>query len=264
MGKKKKKAEEPSGPKGAPDWVVTFTDMISLLVTFFVLLLTFSSTEDHDRLRVDGFMSGTRGAVKSRGGHLARETLDEDIVAGTDIRRGADQSHSRPVEELEENLEEMGQKKTDEHQEMDFSAMKDGLQIVFGPECSFKPGSSTVNPELAKSLEELAEVMSFYKHLVVVEGYSDNAFQSNSEHPNAESLSLKRAIEAVEVMLASSDLNPNLLQIAGLGEVRPRGDNETLEGRLENRRVEIRVISLSQTRTDHYVAEKKDSERGGF
>ena len=71
MAKKKKKRPEDPGPKGAPEWVVTFTDMISLLVTFFVLLMTFSSIEDYDRLRVDGFLTGTRGNIKQIGGQKA-------------------------------------------------------------------------------------------------------------------------------------------------------------------------------------------------
>lgn len=254
MAKKKKKKQESSGPKGAPDWVVTFTDMISLLVTFFVLLLTFSSTEDFDRLRVDGFMTGTRGTLKSVGGHVARETLEEDLVSATDIRRGSDQSHSRPAKELEENLEEMGQKRSEEHQEYDFAGMKDGLQIVFGPESSFTPGSAEPNEALEKSLGELGRIMEHYPHLVLVEGFTDDNFSPTAEYPNAEALSLSRALSAVEVLLEGSNLTPNLVQVAGLGAARPRASNEDAEGRKENRRVEVRILALSKSRSDHYEA----------
>ena len=254
MAKNKKKKVESSGPKGAPEWVVTFTDMISLLVTFFVLLLTFSSTEDFDRLRVDGFMTGTRGTLRSMGGHLARETLDEDLVSATDIRRGADQSHSRPAKELEENLEEMGQARSEDHKEYDFSDMQDGLQIVFDLECSFEPGSSTPNAALKKSLGELSRIMEHYPHLVLVEGFTDDAFRATKEHPDAEALSLARALSAADVLLDSSSLTPNLLQVAGLGAGRPRATNESAEGRKENRRVEVRILALSKSRSDHYEA----------
>ena len=254
MAKNKKKKQESSGPKGAPDWVVTFTDMISLLVTFFVLLLTFSSSEDFDRLRVDGFMTGTRGALKSVGGHVAHETLDEDLVSATDIRRGSDQSHSRPAKELEENLEEMGQARSEDHQEFDFSGMKDGLRIVFGPESSFSPGSAEPNDALKKSLGELGRVMEHYPHLVVVEGFTDDNFKPTDEYPTAEALSISRALSAVEVILEASNLTPNLVQVAGLGAARPRVSNQNSEGRKENRRVEVRILALSKSRSDHYEA----------
>lgn len=261
MAKKKKKKVDAGGPPGAPEWVVTFTDMISLLVTFFVLLLTFSSTEDYDRLRVRGFLAGSRGALKSMGGHIARETMDEDLVSATDIRRGADLPHSRPPEELQENLEEMGQKKTDAHQEVDFAEMKDGLRIVFGPEESFRPGSATVNEALRKSLGEIGRVMQHYPHLVVVEGFTDDQFTSSDRFQSPEALSLARAVAAVEVLLEESAMTPNLVQVAGIGPHRPLADNATTDGRRRNRRVEIRVVALSKTRMAHY--ESQERERNG-
>ena len=215
MAKKKKKRPEDPGPKGAPEWVVTFTDMISLLVTFFVLLMTFSSIEDYDRLRVDGFLTGTRGNIKQIGGQKAYDSLDEDIVAGTDIRRGGDRPHSRPSESLGENLAEMGQTKADDEIETDFSNIADGLQIVFGPECGFELGSTKPNAELMKRLGELSRVLEHYPHLVLVEGYTDSEFDTSSTYPDAESLSLGRAVAAVEVMLAASNMTVSLMPTAG-------------------------------------------------
>jgi hypothetical protein len=64
-------------------------------------------------------------------------------------------------------------------------------------------------------------------------------------------------------MIEESDLTPSLLQVAGLGAIRPRADNETLEGRLANRRVEVRVVALSKSRLDRFESrdwtEKKSS-----
>lgn len=254
---RRKILEEPK-VQGAPEWIVTFTDMVSLLVTFFVLLMTFSSIEEFERLRVDGWLTGTRGNLKQIGGHIARETLDHDIVASTDIRRGANLPHTRPFEHLEENLEEMGQTKAEDELEYDFKAIGDGLQIAFDPECGFAPGSTEVNDALRASLEQLSDVLQYYPHLVVVEGFTDGGFKPTPEHPSAESLSLARALAAIDVMTGSSDLLPELLQAAGLGSTRPRGDDETLEGRLRNRRVEVRVIALSGARVQTLEAEDRE------
>ena len=257
MGKKKKKQAEEAGPPGAPEWVVTFTDMISLLVTFFVLLMTFSSIEKYNRLRVDGWLRGTKGVINDVGGDFAYQTLEEDLISATDIRRGAMRPHSRPFQHLQENLEEMGQKKTDEHLEYDFKDIQDGLQIVFDDAAAFAPGSAEPNEELKTSLGELARVMQFYPHLVVVEGFTDGAFRPTPDFASAEELSLARAAASVQVMLAESEISPELIQAAALGDTRPRAEDETPEGRRTNRRVEVRVIALSKARADYLEAERR-------
>ena len=262
MAKKKSKPEDP-GPAGAPEWVVTFTDMISLLVTFFVLLMTFSSIEEYEKLQVDGFLTGTRGNIKQLGGQTAHETLDDDIIAGTDIRRGADHAHSRPPAALEENLSEMGQTKGEDELEVDFSDIADGLQIVFGPECSFEPGSAAPNAALTKRLGELGRVLQHYTHLVLVEGYTDSEFVPTALYPDGESLALARAVDSADVLLANSGMTSKLIEVAGLGERVPRGDNSLPEGRLQNRRVEIRVIALSKARANH-VKTDDDAARKGY
>ncbi len=258
---RKKLVHEEAGPKGAPDWIVTFTDMISLLVTFFVLLMTFSSMEDYDRLRVDGWLRGGFSPIDQIGGDLAYESPEDDIVSATDARRGANRPHSRPFQHLEQNLAEMGQTQRADELEVDFSALGDGLQIVFGPACSFEPGSARVGVELEKRLSELADVLRYYPHLVVVEGFTDGAFKPTELHPDAHSLGMARALAAVDVMLASGELTSELLQAATLGSTRPRADDRTPEGRRENRRVEIRVISLSKGRADHLESERREEIR---
>ncbi len=262
MAKKEKKGDDAPAPQGAPDWVVTFTDMISLLVTFFVLLMTFSSVEEYNKLRIEGLMGGTTGSLKSIGGSMAREAPEEDQIAATDILRGADMPHTRPAEHLEENLEEMGQKDDEDHTPLDFNNIADGLRIHFGPQASFKPGSAEVNKELDKSLKELGAVLQYYRHLVVIEGFTDDQFKASDQFPTEESLSLARARNATEAMLKGGELSPKMIQIAGLGTRNPIGDNKDLLGRRLNRRVEAHIVSLSKDRFEHVdsLQRKRDSD----
>ena len=246
MGKKKKK-KAPSGPKGAPEWVVTFTDMISLLVTFFILLLTFSSMEDYDMVKIDAHLFGKRGVLDSRGSQ-AQAAPESDLLSATDLQRGSLQPHTRPPEELEENLAEMGQAKTDEHQELSFDSLPDGLVLEFGEEEAFAPGSDRVNVALAKSLAEIGRVLEHYQHLIVLEGFTDEAFQKSARHGTPESLAFARAQNAAEALLAGTRIVPERVQVAGLGSIDPRGPNDTAQGRAKNRRVQLRILSLSRGR----------------
>ena len=122
----KKKAEEK--PAGAPDWIVTFSDMISLLVTFFVMLMSFSTMEEKEELLISqAFSNNTQGHVQNVKGHSAVEPPREDRMHAIHPMRGGLKPHARPPEELYENLDEMGQKATKEHLQLDFSESVDGL-----------------------------------------------------------------------------------------------------------------------------------------
>jgi chemotaxis protein MotB len=169
-------------------------------------------------------------------------------MAATSPIRGADRPHARPPEELPENLEEMGQKKTKEHVEVDFAAVTDGLLITFDERGSFAPGSAELPPPLRASLGELGEVLSHYSHLVVIEGHTDDQFAPTQRHPTAESLSAARAAAAAEALLEGHDLARDVLQIAALGASAPQAPNDSAAGRSLNRRVQVRVLALTKAR----------------
>ena len=77
---RKKRRHEDPGPPGAPEWVVTFTDMISLLVTFFVLLMTFSSLDAFDALKIDAWLDGNKGIHATRG-WVMPDLPSSDVIA---------------------------------------------------------------------------------------------------------------------------------------------------------------------------------------
>jgi chemotaxis protein MotB len=248
--KKLKRPEGPSGPKGAPKWVVTFTDMVSLLVTFFVLMMTFSSLNEDELRKVASSLTGQGGALASSENSMP-ESPQHDLMSATDILRGARMPHSRPSEKLPENLEEMGQKKTERDQEVDLSRVADGLVIEFGPDASFLPGSAEPTLELARSLRELGEVLENYQHLVVVEGFTDGAFRATSDYPDSDALAFDRAQNAAAAMLRSSTMAPELIQLSSNGDRAPRASDATPEGRQLNRRVQVRILSLSRLRATY-------------
>lgn len=260
MGKKKRKRAEPTGPPSAPEWIVTFTDMISLLVTFFVLLMTFSSMEEYDLLKVASFLQGREGVMSSTG-FVAPELPDEDLLSATDILRGAASPHTRPPDKLPDSIEEMGQKMTEQHLGLELERVADGLVLDFGRQASFAPGSATPNPDLTKSLRELGKVLENYPHLVVVEGFTDAGFLPTPTYPDAEAMGFARAAAAARILLDTSDMPPQLMQVASGGDRAPRGDDATATGRQLNRRIEVRIVALSKLRADHLTAQEERASR---
>ncbi|MFT7484365.1 MAG: chemotaxis protein MotB [Candidatus Paceibacteria bacterium] len=238
--------EEP--PAGAPDWIVTFADMISLLVTFFILLLTFSSMDEHDAFQVKGNIIGTTGTLSHDNGASAVKPPPLDKMLAMDAARGAQLPHSRPTEELLNDVSDQAQKLTDEHAELDLAAMTDGVVIRYDDRGTFKPGSIEISSYLQSSLGELGRVLEHYPNVIVVEGHTDNGFKATKSYPTPESMSIARADAVAEYLLANSNMSPKQIQIAGYGAGKPAVPNDTPEGRRTNRRVELRIMSLSQDR----------------
>ncbi len=243
-------------PQSAPEWIVTFTDMISLLVTFFIMLMSFSTMEPANKAVIQSaFGENMGGVVKSNRATSAVEEPPQDRLNSTHPLRGADRPHTRPPEELPENLDEMGQKLSDEHIAVDFAQTPDGLEIRFDERAGFAPGSAEVNAVLRQSLVELARIIAHYPHLVVVEGHTDDAFSPTPTYPTKEALSLAQAANAARVMLDAADMGRDLLQIAGLGSRMPLEPNDTAAGRSKNRRVVVRILALSKARARVLQAE---------
>jgi chemotaxis protein MotB len=222
--------------------------MVSLLVTFFILLFTFSSIEEYDTFSFVTKNVGTAGTLETKDGRDLIEPPTDDVMYAMDIQRGADSPHVRPPDELPGALEEMGQKLTDEHIEFDPKSVEDGLVLHFGEEACFAPGSAEISPVLGRALIELARVMEHYPNLLVIEGHTDSQFQPTPLYPEVEALSTARAAAAAAVMVENSGLSRKLIQIASLGARAPLNDSSTPMLRRLNRRVEVRIVTLSSHR----------------
>jgi len=250
MARRKKPIVQDDGPAGAPEWIVTFTDMISLLVTFFVLLMTFSSLDAYDLLKIDALLSGEGGILSAR----VRDTMPtpprDDVISATDAIRGARIPHVRSPDELPDNLVEMGLRKTEEHLELDFDRAPDGLVIEFGPAEDFAPGSSEIPPSLRRSLGEIGRVLEHYPLMIVVEGSAGDAEPDG--RPSRGALAFARAAASAQVLLQESGMSPTMLQTAAL-------EPATLGP--ASRAVQLRILSPSKARLHHLEAQRR--VRGG-
>ena len=259
MAKKKKAQDE--APKGAPDWIVTFADMISLLVTFFILMMTFSSLETYDAFNITRDIMGTTGVLTGAQGTSAVAPPEVDLMSAMDALRGAPTTHTRPTNELQENLEEMGQQLTDEYEPIDLKEVRDGLVITFDERACFAPGSTELTPYMREALKELALVLEHYAFLVSVEGHTDGEFKATPSYPNAESLGAARASEAASWMVESSKLSPMMVQVSTHGMSTPIAPNDNVDGRRLNRRVELRLLSMSRSRSAQVETLEADGGR---
>jgi flagellar motor protein MotB len=172
--------------------------------------------------------------------------------------RGADSPHSRPSSEIPAERSQQAKHERADHLPIDLNRLGDGLAITWGREASYASGALDPNEPLRRSLLETAQAIRHYPHLVVVEGHSsdDSAQGAGSAHAEAESF--ERAWRAAQVLIEAG-IEPERIQLAGHGASRPRSVGQGPDARLDNRRVELRLLTLPVSRRDRLEAVRRAS-----
>ena len=230
----------PPAEEGAPLWTVTFGDMMSLLLTFFILLFSMSE------LKVEKFMLASQSLRDAMGGAAAEASEDplgpmaqppeastESAGATSEVDDMVDAYTAMITERLTDFVQQHALEES-------VSIQSDGEGVYLRMETGalFPSGSAKLQPRGLAALTELAEVTSGISVRVVVSGHTDNepmvggAFQSNWE------LSAARAAGVARTLVLYGQ-DPLRVRAESYGEYRPIADNATAEGRALNRRVEL-------------------------
>ena len=221
--------EEETPSPGAPAWMLTYGDMMSLLLCFFIMLLAFSTMEQERFKVVSGYIRDAFGTQTERRAEapLSGATLfDRPAAMPAEAKaRIFEQAHdalrgAAPELGAEVILEDRGVR----------------IRMSNGP--LFRPGSARLEPEAGAPLARIAALVRESGARATVEGHSDNLPVRGAAFPSNWELSAARA-GAVVRFLAAHGLAPARLEAVGHADTRPVGDNATEEGRQRNRRVEI-------------------------
>jgi chemotaxis protein MotB len=262
MGKNKKK--DGDGALIDPTlWMVTFGDLLMLLLTFFVMLLAMSSMDTKSLQTIFSIFEGASGpmelgelkAIKSSrgltGGSGALETTSlkmlnflKDLSKEAGIPAGKTGARVDSVQMLE-NLFAV---EDDELQEqvllglesiMQFSEDERGVVVSFQANILFNPGDAEVKPASYPTLDIVANIISAVKNEILVMGHTDNRPVRNKRYRSNWELSLFRALNVQKYFVQKRNISPSRFGVGGYGDTRPQLPNDTLENRAKNRRVEI-------------------------
>jgi chemotaxis protein MotB len=219
----RKKHVEDGGGEG---WLMSYCDMITLLVTFFLMMMTFSTSEKGDLEEIGvGLLKGRGGVWPAMLGSSTAERLDTALV-----------------ERLARDLDELS---TESGGALGLRGAIDGLLIQFDLESSFAPGSAAPPPALVRRLEGIAERLHPYEWTMVIEGSTDSQFRPDAKHPTAIALGLARARAAADVVLSNRRVERERVQVTSFGADRPLASNDTATGRRANRCVTLRIVATS-------------------
>jgi chemotaxis protein MotB len=240
MPKRKTIVRKEGTPAG--NWMVTFSDMNTLLLTFFVLLFSMSS------IKAEGFQEFFRMLSGDRLGLLQVSDRSRMIAAVFDPLPEINKNVMRTaLAEFAEGIQiEAGDTGVADAIELRFEDAPDGaVQVELADRILFEPGSVELLPDSRAILDRvrvfLGRILSFSNRRVVVEGHTDGTIP----HREAFLLSARRAAEVLEYLLQHGvetglpGLPPERFMTVGYGSLRPKVAEDTAEGRAKNRRVRI-------------------------
>ena len=220
--------------EGAPAWVITFGDLMSLLLCFFVLLLSFSEM-DRNRYRV------VSGSVKNAFGIQRKKPVFESPKGSKMIAREFDQAII--LTKIEDVVKSIIKELDGEHEEfkglVEVESTENEVTIRMMGEATFDTGKADLRSNFIPLLQEIAHVLAKTRGEIIVAGHTDNVPLVGGPFGSNLGLSMAWAGAVAEFLLRSSSIDPKRLSTMGFGEYRPLASNDTATGRQKNRRVEI-------------------------
>lgn len=270
------KRKTPDPPEGAADWVVSYGDIMSLLLTFFVLLFSFSTIDAEKWKQLVESMTGKPGisihseqqpfkpiktstessrgkakiidAIVKRGDSIplvevgTEEPLDPDMEKLNDIGKDIDKKFDELYRTLLNSIVESGNQG-----DIEIFLNESSIVLRFKNKILFESGNADLDAEKANTITAMVVIISEYSEYLdklIIEGNTDNIPIHTARYRDNFELSIYRALN-VFYFIQKEDLFPaKKIEIKGYGENNPIESNATEEGRALNRRTDMVIIKM--------------------
>jgi chemotaxis protein MotB len=237
---RKRAADEPK--KGAPEWMTTYGDMVTLLLCFFVLLFAFSEI---DVAKLDAFIKSFQGAVGVLDSGRTIEPSELFSEAEMDELTLQELQELEDFRRLQERLEDFLDER-DMQADVLVTLETRGLILRFQDNVLFDSGRSEIKEPSYDILEFVGEVIQeeeFVEKFLRIEGHTDtDPLRPGARYETNWELSVARAANVVRHLIEKLDIAPHRLSASGYGEYHPVAPNDTTENKARNRRVDIVIL----------------------
>lgn len=207
---------KPPQVEEAQAWLATFADMMTLLMTFFVLLFAMSTI---DPVKLEQF----------------GQTLGEHQGSRKPSKKVSLSQINMEVKKLV--------KEQDLQQQVKVIMDARGVTLEIASDLAFQVGSANLSPAIMDFLPKMVSTMQNATYSIAVEGHTDNVPIRSNVYPSNWELSAARA-SAVIRYLVSQGVPADKFRAIGFADTRPKVDNETADNRAKNRRVDITFLTI--------------------
>ena len=255
-------APEKPESKGVPAWVMTFADLMTLLMCFFVLLLSFSEMDVAKFKQLAGSMQeafGVQAEIEARTIPKGTSLIAREFSPGRpeptaipQVKQFTIDSNQNTLDALDRDRSEDAEKyarrvkralKT-EIDEGKVAVSTDGAKVIIHilEKASFDSGSASVRAAFIPVLAKIGGLIDSNSGEIVVSGHTDNLPISNERFRSNWDLSSARAASVTHQLLKTAEAADERFVITGHADTRPRAENDTAENRAKNRRVDISIV----------------------
>ena len=227
---------------GAPEWMSTYGDMMTLLLCFFVLLFSFATLDVQKFQAIAQSMNGSLGVLDS-GMTLSMEPLVNSFPAD---------SPNEEVEEFRQLYEQMSEYIKENNLESSITLRLDerGLLVRFMDDVLFESGKADLTPKAREIINKVSEIIRQNNKNIRVEGHTDNVPINTFRFPSNWELSTTRAVNVVKYLIEERGIEAKRMSASGYSDQHPVDDNDTSEGRQKNRRVDMVILREEENDTN--------------
>lgn len=242
MGFKNRNHGSPNASEGKVSkerWLLTYSDLITLLMIFFLLMYTISNVNAQKFAALARSLAATLGEGTASLVGDATGSVVPPIIPGD-----ANCDSSQEAKQFQAIQTDLGKYIQQEHLqgEVSVTAEERGVVVSFQDRVLFAEGSADLSPKALEVLRQVGKVLSRTSNYLRVEGHTDNRPIHTAQFRSNWELSVIRATNVVHVLVEQAGINPARISATGYGEYRPRVANDTAAHRALNRRVDIIVL----------------------
>lgn len=249
-------------PEKAPNherWLITYADLITLLMIFFILMYTISSVNSKKFAQLSASLSDA--LVGNNSGFFIGDAPGPMQVEGKVQTPGAREAEKKAMEEAAKKIEGMLKEKGLAGK-VEVGFEERGLVVSLKETLLFARGSAEINPSSRDVIKKIGEVLIKLPNAIRVEGHTCDLPIHTAQFPSNWELSTTRATNVVKFLIAEVNFPPKQLSATGYGEYRPLVPNTTETNRQKNRRVDIVVLKTiySSAEPTQSMAPSQDTE----
>ncbi|WP_339803511.1 flagellar motor protein MotB [uncultured Marinobacter sp.] len=241
-----------------PNWIVTFADLATLLLTFFILLLSFAEMNMEKYRAMAQSMAaafGTANVIGEGVGGSPLSLIESDTVSLPDVT-DTTRDDARLIDErgqisdltvVSDGIVELSSRLI---RELEAEVADESLNIAYDPQqviirfseqATFNSGEANIKPEMLPIIDRVVAVVASCLGDVIVAGYTDDVPITSGRFRSNWDLSAARAVSVVHELILDQRIPAERVIAAGRAETKPLVPNDSAENRARNRRVEIAI-----------------------
>ncbi len=234
----RRKRKRPDDEENTDRWLLTYADLITLLLAFFVVMYSMSQIDN----KKFGKVSDALNSIL-KGGTSVLKYQEEPTKNGFGLLK---LGKLRMVQQkIEEKFKQLGK-----NEALQTEITERGLVVHILESTLFDQGSAILKPRAMEVLDLIADLLQGRPNHIRVEGHTDDSPIQTPVYPSNWELSSARATTVVRYMADNYAIPPDRISALGYGMFRPVAPNNSIENRARNRRVDVVILTMELTLTE--------------